>query len=302
MPLSENLDHWLCRYLTHLSQEKCLSPHTVIHYRHDLKLFASVCQRYELLHWNQVNPRHVQAFVGEQHQRGLSGRSLQRCLSSIRGFFNFLIRENQVAVNPASAVRAPKSSRKLPTTLDADQTAQLLNQTPQDSLEIRDHAMWELLYSAGLRVSELVGLKLEDVDLTEGMVRVKGKGGKTRLSPLGRYAHRALIAWLSKRSGLASADDNSVFVSRLGRGLSTRAVQQRFNRWALRHNSGYPVHPHMLRHAFASHLLESSGDLRAVQELLGHADIRTTQIYTHLDFQHLAQVYDAAHPRAKRRR
>jgi integrase/recombinase XerC len=288
-------------YVTHLSQERCLAKLTVTHYRRDLKTFAEFCQKQGLVHWQQITVKHIRAFVAERHRQGLGGRSLQRYLSAMRGFFDFLVREDRLAANPAKLIRAPKSPRKLPVALDVDQTMQLLNQTPKDSLEIRDHAMWELLYSAGLRVAELVSLRLEDLDLRDRSVRVKGKGDKTRLLPVGRQACESLRRWLTQRSQLAKLDENRVFVNRFGRGLTARAVQQRLTRWALRYGAGYPVHPHLLRHAFASHLLESSGDLRAVQELLGHADIRTTQIYTHLDFQHLADVYDAAHPRAKRK-
>jgi integrase/recombinase XerC len=288
-------------YFVHLSQERCLSKLTVTHYGRDLETFAEFCQKQGLENWQQVTVKHIRGFVAERHRHGLGGRSLQRCLSAIRGFFEFLIRENQLPANPAKTVRAPKSPRRLPATLDTDQTMQLLNQNPKDFLEIRDHAMWELLYSSGLRLAELISLRLEDVDLTDMSVRVKGKGDKTRLLPVGRQAREGLKRWLGQRNELAKPDETRLFVSRLGRGLTARAVQQRLARWALRYGAGYPVHPHLLRHAFATHLLESSGDLRAVQELLGHADIRTTQIYTHLDFQHLAEVYDAAHPRAKRR-
>jgi integrase/recombinase XerC len=289
-------------YFTHLSHERCLSKLTVTHYRRDLEAFAGFCQKQALTDWQQITVRHIRAFIAEQHRRGLGGRSLQRCLSAMRGFFDFLIRENQLTANPAKLVRAPKSPRRLPVTLDADQTLQLLNQTPKDSLEIRDHAMWELLYSSGLRLAELISLRLKDLDLKDNSLRVTGKGDKTRLLPMGCQACEGLQRWLIQRGQWAKPDENKVFVSRLGRGLTARAVQQRLARWALRYGAGYPVHPHLLRHAFASHLLESSGDLRAVQELLGHADIRTTQIYTHLDFQHLADVYDAAHPRARKKR
>jgi integrase/recombinase XerC len=189
----------------------------------------------------------------------------------------------------------------LPGTLDVDQVAGLLDCFPADILEVRDHAMLELLYSSGLRLAELVSLQLKDLDLPDASVRVSGKGNKTRLLPVGSQACKVLQHWLWQRSTLAKPEEDAVFVSRLGYALTPRAVQQRFVRWALRQGVPEHLHPHLLRHSFASHLLESSGDLRAVQELLGHADINTTQIYTHLDFQHLAKVYDAAHPRAKHR-
>ena len=288
-------------YLAHLAQERRLSPLTVANYERDLRAFQTFRTDQGIASWEAVTAQHVRAFIAAGHRSGLSGRSLQRRLSSLRGFFNYLMREERVAGNPAQAVRAPKTPRRLPHTLDADQTGQLLNEAPQDALEVRDHAMLELLYSSGLRLAELVSLRLQDLDLSDGSVRVNGKGDKTRLVPVGRYACTALNHWLELRKTLAKAEVETLFVGRQGQSLTPRAVQKRLARWAARHGGGH-LHPHLLRHSFASHLLESSGDLRAVQELLGHADIGTTQIYTHLDFQHLAQVYDDAHPRAKKRK
>lgn len=296
------LGMWLERYLEHLALERRLSPHTVDNYRRDLLEFKQFCRVGNLADWRAITPQHIRAFVMERSRKGLGGRSLQRKLSALRGLLDHLVREGQLESNVARGLRAPKGPRKLPGILDVDQTMQLLDQTPDDQLEIRDHAMLELLYSSGLRLAELVTLRLGDVDLADATVRVVGKGGKTRIVPVGNQARQALQRWLRRRAMLASPGERALFVSRRGYSLTPRAVQQRLARWGLRYAAAIHVHPHLLRHSFASHLLESSGDLRAVQELLGHADLGTTQIYTHLDFQHLAKVYDAAHPRARKRR
>jgi integrase/recombinase XerC len=293
---------WLERYLDHLDQERRLSRLTVANYRRDLTAFSEYCAVWApLFQWKAITVQHVRAFVAESSRQGLSGRSLQRRLSALRGFFDYLIGEGQRENNPATGIRPPKSPCKLPTALDVDQMMRLLNQTPEGELEIRDHAILELLYSSGLRLAELVSLKLVDLDLADATVRVTGKGHKTRVVPVGRKARQALECWLEQRGTLAEMEEKALFVSRLGRALTPRAVQQRLARWGLHYGADGRLHPHRLRHSFASHLLESSGDLRAVQELLGHTDIRTTQIYTHLDFQHLASVYDATHPRAKKK-
>ena len=212
------------------------------------------------------------------------------------------MREGWIDTNPAQMVRAPKTPKRLPRALDTDQTSYLLDQPPEDDLEWRDHAMLELFYSSGMRLAELVSLQLGDVDLADASVRVVGKGAKTRVAPVGSKARLALESWLERRDALAQPGEQALFVGRRGKALTPRAVQQRLARWAKKYGAEGRLHPHLLRHSFASHLLESSGDLRAVQELLGHADISTTQVYTHLDFQHLAKIYDAAHPRAKKRR
>lgn len=293
---------WLEAYLARLGSVRRLSAHTIAGYRRDLAVLLDFCAGRDLKAWEEVAVSHIRAFVAEQHRCGLSGRSLQRRLSTIRGFFRFLMEEGYpVVVNPAQAVRAPRSPRRLPATLDTDQLAQLLDQSPENTLDVRDHAMLELFYSSGLRLAELVSLRLEDLDLADASIRVTGKGNKTRLVPVGRKALAALTHWLKCRVGLAQSDEPAVFVSRFGGAMTARAVQQRLARWGLCHGAEGHLHPHLLRHSFASHLLESSGDLRAVQELLGHADLSTTQVYTHLDFQHLAKVYDATHPRAKKR-
>jgi integrase/recombinase XerC len=249
----------------------------------------------------------VRAFAAAEHAGGIAPRSIQRRLSAVRSFYEYLMREGHAKSKPALEVRAPKTKKRLPATLDADQMARLLDFRADDSLSTRDKAMMELFYSSGLRLSELVGLDASAVDLKDRTVRVLGKGNKMRIVPVGRHAVEALKKWLAERTTLArrlpltAAGQGPLFVGKSGRPLSARAVQLRVGTWARRQGLSMHVHPHMFRHSFATHLLESSGDLRGVQELLGHADISTTQVYTHLDFQHLASVYDAAHPRARRR-
>ncbi len=293
---------WISRFVDYLHDEKRYSPHTLKSYRRELQAFADYLQAQEIADWNAVSVHDVRAFVAGRHRGGLGGRSLQRLLSSIRSFYHFLLREGGAENNPALDVRAPKAPRRLPSALDVDQVARLLKHVGDDPLELRDQAMMELMYSSGLRLSELIGLNLGDVDLEDGLVRVTGKGRKTRDVPVGRLAREAVRRWLKARPELAALEENALFVGARGTRLGPRAVQQRLRQWAMRQGLDQRLHPHMLRHSFASHMLESSGDLRAVQELLGHADISTTQVYTHLDFQHLAKVYDVAHPRAKKRR
>lgn len=288
-------------FIRHLAVERLLSPHTVENYRRDLAKLCTYCDAQKLSRWHELTPHHVRAFVAAEHRRGLSGRSLQRLLSAIRTYYRFLARRGEVKLDPATGVRAPKSPRKLPKTLDVDQAQRLVEIGHDDDLAIRDKAILELFYSSGLRLSELVQLDMQDIDLDYATVRVLGKGRKTRIAPIGSHARTALLAWLKTRAACAASDETALFVSRDGRRLTARAIQQRVRRWGIVQGVEGLVHPHMLRHSCASHLLESSGDLRAVQELLGHADLATTQIYTHLDFQRLAQVYDSAHPRAKRR-
>ncbi|MEJ2643810.1 MAG: tyrosine recombinase XerC [Gammaproteobacteria bacterium] len=294
-------DRLLGRFLSHLHSERRLSRHTADAYRRDLSAAARYCASAGLSDWAQMDTGHVRAFAAQSHRRGLSGRSIQRRLSALRTFFEYLLREGTVTSNPAVDVRAPKSERHLPAVLDADRMGQLLAGGPDDALSCRDRAIFELIYSSGLRLAEAVALNLTDLDTGAALVTVTGKGAKTRVLPVGRQALAALGQWLKARGTLAGAEEPAMFVARTGGRLSARAVQSRLGRWAAERGIA-GVHPHVLRHSFASHLLESSGDLRAVQELLGHADISTTQIYTHLDFQHLAQVYDRAHPRAKKRR
>ncbi len=293
---------WIERWFVYLRTERRLSPHTSSSYSRDLEAFVIFCDRQELAAWPVVDSFHVRTFAAGEHRNGLGPRSIQRRLSALRNFFNFLIREGELKSNPADEIRAPRATRRLPKTLDADRMTRLLSPPEDDPLARRDHAMMELLYSSGLRLAELVGLDLTDLDLGDRTVRVLGKGSKTRVLPVGRHAVSSLSVWLRDRAALASAGETAVFIGQGGRRLGVRAVQQRIDRAARRQGIDLKVHPHLFRHSFATHLLESSSDLRGVQELLGHSDIGTTQVYTHLDFQHLARIYDKAHPRARRRK
>jgi integrase/recombinase XerC len=293
-------DSLLERYLRHLRDERRLSPHTLNAYRRDLESLLAYCRR-EDLELRGIDSFSIRRFAAECHRKGASPRSLARRLSAVRRFFAFLVREGVLDANPAVHVQAPRPSRRLPATLDTDQVARLLALDGDDELTVRDRALLELLYSSGLRLAELVDLNLLDLDLDDRSVRVTGKGNKTRVLPVGRRAVEALEAWLERRGDMARPGEPAVFVSQRGTRLAPRTVQQRLKAWARRQGAGVSVHPHMLRHSFATHLLESSRNLRAVQELLGHASISTTQVYTHLDFQHLAQIYDQSHPRARRR-
>ncbi|MEQ8494010.1 MAG: tyrosine recombinase XerC [Gammaproteobacteria bacterium] len=279
-----------------------VSPHTRAAYTRDLRAFLEHLAGEGIASWEAVDVHCVRRHVAAAHREGLSGRSLARRLSALRALFRDLAARGLARDNPAAEVRAPKSPRRLPRALDVDQVTSLLEHEADGPLGVRDRAMWELLYSSGLRVSELTGLDRGDVDLVAREARVLGKGRKQRLVPVGRHAVAALEAWLTVRASLVRGSEAALFVGRGGSRLTPRSVQLRLTAWARRHGFDAPVHPHVLRHSFATHVLESSGDLRAVQELLGHADISTTQVYTHLDFQHLARVYDAAHPRARRRR
>lgn len=277
-----------------------LSARTRTAYGRDLALLRQFCNEQGIQGWNELDGRLMRGFVAYRHRKGIGGRSLQRNLSAIRAFYRYLIKVGAASRNPAQGVITPKTPRKLPRALDVDQAVQLVSTGGKEPLELRDQAILELMYSSGLRLSELVALNLDSVDLEDAIATVTGKGNKTRRVPVGRHALIALRTWLARRGELAGTGQKALFVSRLGRRISARSVQERVRRWAIRAGLGTHVHPHMLRHSFATHVLESSGDLRAVQELLGHADISTTQVYTHLDFQHLAKVYDQAHPRAKK--
>ncbi|UVO18507.1 tyrosine recombinase XerC [Stutzerimonas stutzeri] len=290
----------LDRYLQHLHSERQMSPHTLDGYRRDLARVLAFCERQSVQQWAALRTQQVRQLIAELHRQGLSSRSLARLLSSLRGLYRYLNQEGLCAHDPASGVSAPKGEKRLPRLLDTDRAMQLLDGAVEDDfLARRDQAMLELFYSSGLRLSELVGLNLDQLDLAAGLVRVIGKGNKERELPVGRQAREALRAWLPLRA-LANPADGAVFIGQQGRRLGQRAVHKRVQAAGAR-ELGQHLHPHMLRHSFASHLLESSQDLRSVQELLGHADISTTQIYTHLDFQHLAKVYDQAHPRARRK-
>lgn len=295
------LADWIDRFIGHLAHERRLSPLTAASYRHDLDTFRQYCEQQRVADWNAIDIHHVRAFVSARHRQGLSPHSLQRLLAAVRSFYNYLLREGAARNNPANGVHAPKAPRHLPVTLDADQMAQLLEIRGDAPATVRDRAIMELLYSSGLRLAELISLELHDVDLHDATVRITGKGSKTRIVPVGRQALAALADWLKLRVQLAKPEDTALFVGPCGGRLSPRSVQARLKRWGIAQGVQQGIHPHLFRHSFASHLLESSGDLRAVQELLGHANISTTQVYTHLDFQHLARIYDQAHPRARKR-
>ncbi len=288
-------------FLAELGTERRLSTHTLAAYERDLRALLEYFVRDGVATLEAADVHHIRRFAAECHRRGLGPRSIARRLSAVRTFYGFLLRNGLAATNPAVHVQAPRPSRRLPATLDTDQMASMLKSAPESPLELRDAAILELFYSSGLRLSELTGLDLGDVDLTDLTVRVVGKGSKARVVPVGRVAAEALRTWLGVRDALARPDERALFIGRRGRRLGQRAVQLRVEAWARRHGVPVHVHPHMLRHSFASHLLESSGDLRAVQELLGHSSLSTTQVYTHLDFQHLAHIYDRTHPRARRR-
>ncbi|OQW73377.1 MAG: tyrosine recombinase XerC [Proteobacteria bacterium ST_bin11] len=290
-------DDALQLYFCYLVSEKRVADHTSTNYQRDLKRFQSFCNVQELRLWQQVQDRDVRNYIAGRHKNGIGSKTIQRELAALRSFYRFLLKTNQVAHNPAQHVQAPKVSKRLPHVLDVDQMMGMLNATPDSVLETRDLAMFELFYSSGLRLSELVMLDLLGIDFSEGFLRVRfGKGGKQRQLPIGKKALDALKVWLANRPGSGQA----VFVSLQGRRLSQRSVQLRLDRWGKKNGIAEHLHPHMLRHSFASHLLEASKDIRAVQELLGHSNISTTQIYTHLDFQHLAAVYDQAHPRSRK--
>ena len=328
---------WIERFRQYLTTERRCSPHTVAAYTRDLQALVSYCDRSNLESWTAIDSGHLRSFAARLHSGGLGPRSIQRRLSAVRSFYEFLQREahvlrnsthaadanraaadptraadpngaaererDQVArirSNPGQDVRAPKAARRLPQTLDADQMARLLEIPAGEPFATRDRAIMELLYSSGLRLAEIVGLDLGSLHLRDRTVDVLGKGRKARVVPVGRVALRALEQWLTERAGLAKAGEQALFVGRSGRRLGRRAVELRVTYWARRQGLDAKVYPHLFRHSFASHLLESGAELRGVQELLGHADIATTQIYTHLDFQHLARIYDATHPRARR--
>jgi integrase/recombinase XerC len=331
---------WVARFRRYMKTERRLSAHTDSNYARDLAALVKYCDRSGLEDWTALDNQHIRVFAAHSHAGGLSPRSVQRRLSAVRSFYEFLLRQNQpdrseatagergdregasdetsaresdardksvplsgVRRNPGHDVRAPKATKHLPETLDPDQMARLLDIKPDQpgSFVLRDRAIMELLYSSGLRLAELVGLNVEALDLVQGMVQVLGKGEKGRLVPVGSVAVKVLKEWLLERAALAKPEEKALFVGRGGRRLGPRAIQTRVAHWARRQGLSMHVYPHLFRHSFATHLLESSRELRGVQELLGHADISTTQVYTHLDFQHLARIYEASHPRARRK-
>ncbi|NOQ80591.1 MAG: tyrosine recombinase XerC [Gammaproteobacteria bacterium] len=289
-------------FIHYLKVERQLSANTLSSYQRDLTQAIEYFTEQGIDSWLSITSHQYRAYVARQHRKNLSGKTIQRQLSSLRRLYEYLIKEQLISHNPLKGVSAPKTGRKLPKAPDIEQLEQLLHNTDNDTLHIRDCAMFELLYSSGLRLSELTGIDGIDLKLSDQQLRVLGKGSKERDVPIGKKAVQALQKWLTVRANLAKADEQALFVSRFGTRITQRGVQQRLEKMAIEQGLPVHLHPHMLRHAFASHLLESSGDLRAVQELLGHADISTTQIYTHLDFQHLAEVYDKAHPRARKKK
>jgi integrase/recombinase XerC len=299
--VNDNEKGWIDRFIRHLEIERRLSDLTRKHYRRDLAALAAWCDEAGVDCWGDLDSEHVRAYSAASYRRGLSARSIQRRLSAARTFFRYLLREKHVKVNPVVSVSAPKSGKRLPGNLDADRMARLLDIPGDGAIVDRDRAILELLYSSGLRLSELTDLDCGDVDMQDATVRVTGKGNKDRIVPVGRLALAALARWQQSRREFAAADEKALFVSNRGSRLSRRSVQARVKHWARRQGIDTNVFPHLFRHSFATHLLESSHDLRGVQELLGHANISTTQVYTHLDFQHLAQIYDRTHPRARKK-
>jgi len=306
---------WVARFRRYMSSERRLSRHTDSNYARDLAALVKFCDDRALQDWTALDSQHIRLFAAKSHAGGLSPRSVQRRLSAVRSFYDFLLRENHerrdaaagdnsarsgVTRNPAHDVRAPKASKRMPESLDPDQMARLLEIPPGDEFVTRDHAIMELLYSSGLRLAELVGLNVGDL-LADRTVRVLGKGSKERIVPVGSVAAAVLAKWLQERAALAKPDETALFVGRGGKRLGPRAVQARVAQWARRQGLEMRVYPHLFRHSFATHLLESSRELRGVQELLGHTDISTTQVYTHLDFQHLARTYESSHPRARKK-
>jgi len=296
--MKENID----KFILYLKNEKQYSPNTLDAYQRDLRDFFQEINKLKISQWNEVSPHFIQDYISGLNRQGLKRKTIQRKLASIRSFFNYLLRKNKLSDNPALDIRTPRQAQKLPETLNPELLNRLLDIQEDTAIAQRDKAIMELFYSSGLRLSELVSLNTEQFGDQKSSVTVTGKGNKTRNIPVGKMAQKALDNWLIIRPELANADENALFVSNRGTRLTVRSVQLRLNYWQKKQGLDQHVHPHKLRHSFASHILESSGDLRAVQELLGHADISTTQIYTHLDFQHLAKIYDEAHPRAKKRK
>ncbi len=291
---------YLQGYLAWLLNEKRYSALTAENYARDLDKLFELSRGVEL---TDLKPQHIRRYIAQLHGAGLGGRSIARLLSAWRGFYNYLMRNHGFSDNPCAGLRAPKSAKALPQALSPDQAARMVDLPAKTADEMRDRAMFELFYSSGLRLSELVGLDLNEVlaDMAAGEVRVTGKGGKTRIVPLGSFAVRALQDWVAVRPELAGSAETALFVGARGARISPRVIQLRMKQWGIRQSVTGNVHPHVLRHSFATHVLQSSGDLRAVQEMLGHASISTTQVYTHLDFQYLSKIYDAAHPRARKK-
>ena len=291
----------LQRYWTYLKIERQVSPHTLSNYQRQLVRVVEILQHAGIQQWQQVTPSVVRFVIAQSHKDGLHEKSLALRLSALRRFLNYLVQLGELKVNPATGISAPKQAKHLPKNIDTEQVQQLLANDSKEPIDIRDRAIIELLYSSGLRLSELQGLNLNSINIRVREVRVIGKGNKERVVPLGRYASHAIQQWLKVRL-LFNPKDEALFVSQLGNRMSHRAIQMRLETWGIRQGLNSHLNPHKLRHSFATHMLEASSDLRAVQELLGHSNLSTTQIYTHLNFQHLAEVYDSAHPRAKRKK
>ncbi|AAK03785.1 tyrosine recombinase XerC subunit [Pasteurella multocida] len=295
--MQEQLD----KYWNYLRIERQVSPHTLTNYQRQLYRIVDILAENGITSWQAVTPSIVRFILAQSNKDGLKERSLALRLSVLRRFFTYLVQQQDINVNPATGVSAPKQNRHLPKNIDAEQVQQLLNNDSKEPIDIRDRAILELLYSSGLRLSELQSLNLNSINTRVREVRVMGKGNKERIVPFGRYASHAIQQWLKVRI-LFNPKDEALFVSQLGNRLTHRAIQQRLEVWGIKQGLSSHLNPHKLRHSFATHMLEASSDLRAVQELLGHSNLSTTQIYTHLNFQHLAEVYDSAHPRAKRKK
>lgn len=291
--------NYLEAYLNHITFERGLGKLTQKNYAHDIRLLLEAYVE-NATPLDALKPAHIRQLIGKLHSRGLGSKSIARMLSSWRGFFDYLVKQHGFSSNPCIGMRAPKSAKSLPQALSADQAVKLVDVKEDDLLSLRDHAILELFYSSGLRLAELVGLNFNTLDLSNGTISVTGKGNKTRIVPVGSHAVNAIKSWLTTRATIAKADENALFITKQGNRITPRAIQYRLKEWAIKQGINSDLHPHMLRHSFATHILQSSGDLRAVQEMLGHANISTTQVYTHLDFQHLSKVYDQAHPRAKK--
>ncbi|TAJ79529.1 MAG: tyrosine recombinase XerC [Gallionellaceae bacterium] len=296
--VAEQISITLQGYLAYLNNERGYSPLTAENYARDIRRLLVLADKTPL---PELKSHHIRRYIAQLHSSGLGGRSLARVLSAWRGFYTYLIRDHGCQGNPCIGVRAPKATKALPHALSPDEAVHLMEMPVETTLEVRDKAMFELLYSSGLRLAELVSLDPIAIDFADASVRVTGKGNKTRIVPLGSHAISALQAWLSVREQTAKPDETALFVGKNGARISPRTVQTQLRQCGIKQGIASGVHPHLLRHSFATHLLQSSGDLRAVQEMLGHASISTTQVYTHLDFQYLSKIYDGAHPRAKKK-
>ncbi|MFT6986884.1 MAG: integrase/recombinase XerC [Psychromonas sp.] len=290
------------RYLNHIASQRGLSPVTIKNYQRNLAEFVEMLEQKQINNWSDLDSHNVRLMVKQLHQKGIKARSIATKLSALRSFLSHLVQFELLTNNPAKGVAAPKLDKPLPKNISVDDMFQLLNINEKDPLSIRDQCMMELMYSSGLRLSELVGINLADLKLSEKEIMVTGKGSKQRLLPITDSAVKTLKEWLKIRPDFSVSGEKALFLSKQKNRISVRSVQSRMEKWGLKQALPSHINPHKLRHSFATHMLESSGNLRAVQTLLGHADLATTQVYTHLDFQHLSQVYDQAHPRAKRKK